>query len=222
MRALAASEGYRLWAPTYSDETAISFLENRLVESMTPDLSGLRLLDAGCGTGRRLRNTGAAKAVGLDQSYEMLSVGGDIADRDLVHGDVRNMPFAEKSSDVIWCRLVLGHLPHIEPAYSEFARVAGDRATVIVSDFHPSAWDAGHRRTFRYGDDLVELEHYVHRSDQHIQAARAAGFELLEIREAKIGDEVRLFYDAAGRLDSYPRDRGLPVVLALSFLRKAH
>lgn len=217
MRPLPASEGYRLWAPTYADETAISFMENQLVSTMTPPLSGLRLLDAGCGTGRRLEGTLAARAVGLDQSTEMLSAASEIADVDLIHGDVRAMPFAGKSFDVIWCRLVIGHLPQIEQAYSELARVADDGAIVIVSDFHPAAWDAGHRRTFRLGDDHIELEHYVHRPDQHVEAARSAGLTLLHSDEAKVGAEVRSFYEAAGRLEYYVRDRGLPVVLALAF-----
>ena len=41
----------------------------------TPPLAGLRLLDAGCWTGRRLRRTAAALAVGVDVSPEMLDAG---------------------------------------------------------------------------------------------------------------------------------------------------
>jgi malonyl-CoA O-methyltransferase len=217
MRALPANEGYRLWAPTYSDETAISFLENKLVQGMTPPLAGLRLLDAGCGTGRRLRATDAARATGLDQSAEMLAAGGQIAGVDLVRGNVCEMPFDNRSFDVAWCRLVVGHLPSVERAYSELARVTDFGGAVIVSDFHPAAYEAGHRRTFRFADERIELEHHVHRAQTQIHAARAVGLAHAETREAKIGDEVRTFYERAGRLDAYPADRGLPVVLALAF-----
>lgn len=218
---LPAVEGYRLWAPTYSDETAISLLENQLVQKMTPSLEGQRLLDAGCGMGRRLRDSGARRMTGLDQSFEMLSACGDLPGVELIHGDVCDMPFGERSFDVIWCRLVIGHLPRIDRAYAEMARVADDGATVIVSDFHPAAVEAGHRRTFRNGGEVIELEHYVHRRADHMEAAQAAGLTFLDIREAKIGDEVRAFYRAAGRLSSFARDIGLPVVLAISF-RKTH
>jgi malonyl-CoA O-methyltransferase len=220
-RSLPAIEGYRLWAPTYSDETAISFLENKLVGEMAPSLEGKRLLDAGCGTGRRLKGSGAREATGLDQSEEMLAACGDLPRVELVHGDLRSLPFGERSFDVIWCRLVIGHLARIDRAYAEMARVADDGAIVIVSDFHPAAVEAGHRRTFRNGTDVIELEHWVHGHAKHIEAAEAADLTLLDIREAKIGDEVRPFYRAAGRLSSYARDIGLPVVLALSF-RKTH
>ena len=104
---------------------------------MAPPLGTARLLDAGCGTGRRLRNCAAATRVGLDISSEMLSAGiaadGPMSDVELAVGDVRAMPFGERSFDVLWCRLVLGHLARIDQAYAELARVADIGATIIVA-----------------------------------------------------------------------------------------
>jgi malonyl-CoA O-methyltransferase len=222
--AVNALDGYRRWASSYSDETAISFLEDRLVSTMTPALGGLRLLDAGCGTGRRLRDCGAGSAAGLDASSEMLAAGvakdGPPGEIELVVGDVRAMPFGVRAFDVVWCRLVLGHLPGIDEAYAELARVADVGATVIVSDFHPAAHDAGHRRSFRAGGQLVELEHHVHRLEEHVEAAQRAGLALNDVREAEIGNDVREFYDRAGKGGAYPDHVGLPVVLALSLRRE--
>jgi malonyl-CoA O-methyltransferase len=140
---------------------------------------------------------------------------------DLVVGDVRDMPLQSGSFDVVWCRLVLGHLPQISGAYRELARVADDGAMVIVSDFHPAAAEAGHRRSFRSGRALIEIEHYVHRPADHIEAARAAGLVMDDARDAAIGNDVRPFYEDAGRLDCYAGHLGLPVVLALSFRKAA-
>lgn len=219
MRALSARDAYRLWAPTYSHETAVSFLEDRLVTAMTPPIGAARLLDAGCGTGRRIRGSGAANRVGLDASPEMLFAGGPAAGIKLVAGDVRAMPLADRAFDVVWCRLVLGHLPAIDRAYAEFARVAKRGATVIVSDFHPAAHEAGHRRSFRSAGEVIEVEHYVHRPEDHVAAARAAGLSLKDIREAEIGNDVHGFYERAGRAGDYAAHIGLPIVLALSFRR---
>jgi malonyl-CoA O-methyltransferase len=224
MTALSVREGYRLWAPSYSDETAVSYLEDKLVGAMTPPLTGLRLLDAGCGTARRARSAGAQTAVGLDASSEMIEAGvasgGPLAGLRLLVGDVRDMPLEDRAFDVVWCRLVLGHLPNVEKAYAEIARVADSGAHIIVSDFHPAAVEAGHRRSFRIGAKVVELEHYVHRLEDHIEAARAAGLSVEEVRDAAIGTDVRSFYERAGRLSAYPDHLGLPVVLALSFRRE--
>lgn len=219
-----ARDGYRLWAPSYSDETAVSFLEDRLVSQLTPSLAGKRLLDAGCGTGRRLRNSGAAAAIGLEPSSEMVAAGtaseGPLTDAEIILGDVRSMSFPDRSFDIVWCRLVIGHLPEIEQAYAELGRVADEGATVVVSDFHPAAYEAGHRRTFRAGPTVFELEHYVHDAEQHIGAAQAAGLSALQVREAAVGEEVRRFYEDAGRGSVYPAHIGLPIVLALSFRRE--
>jgi malonyl-CoA O-methyltransferase len=220
---LTALEGYRRWAPTYAEETAISFLETGLVDAMTPPLAGLRLLDAGCGTGRRLAGSGAALAVGVDASAAMLDAGigrGDVREglRTMV-GDVRELPLPDAAFDIVWCRLVIGHLPSCEQAYRELARVVRAGGAVIVSDFHSAAYDAGHRRTFREGDVVREVEHYVHSTEAQVAAAGAAGMTLVEQREAVIDDGVLPFYDRAGRPALFEAHRGLPVVLALAFRR---
>jgi len=134
-------------------------------------------------------------------------------------GDVRDLPLPDRAFDVVWCRLVIGHLPDCAPVYAELARVADVGARVLVTDFHPTAHAAGHRRSFRTGEAVHEIEHYVHDIDRQLSAARAAGLELIEVREAEIGPEVRDFYRQAGRLSLYEEHVGLPVVLALAFRR---
>lgn len=223
MSALTAREGYRLWAPTYDAENAVSQLEASLVAEMTPPLAGLRLLDAGCGTGRRLRDCGAAAATGVDLSPEMIAAGRDDLDPAirLLVGDVRALPLPDAGFDLVWCRLVIGHLPECGAAYAELGRVTAPGGQVLVTDFHPAAHAAGHRRTFRHGDLVHEVEHHVHALDTHREAARAAGLRLAAVREGEIGPSIRSFYERAGRVASYERDRGLPVVLALSFVKDA-
>ena len=110
---LDAREAYRLWAPTYSAESTTSFLDDELAREMLTGLSHTRLLDAGCGIGRRI--AGIPGAVGMDLSPNMLAVG---RASNVVTGDVRSIPFTSQRFNMIWCRLVLGHLPDIRPAYS--------------------------------------------------------------------------------------------------------
>lgn len=219
MTALAARDAYRLWAPTYGEENAVSWLENELAAEMTPPLAGLRLLDAGCGTGRRLRGTDAARAVGVDFSPEMLAADDGNA-AELLVGDLRILPLADQTFDVLWCRLAIGHLADCRPVYAELARVADEGARLVVTDFHPDAHAAGHRRSFRDCGGLVrEVEHHVHQPADHLAAAGAAGLEPIETREARIGPEVRRFYEQAGHEALYPQHEGLPVILALAFRR---
>jgi malonyl-CoA O-methyltransferase len=225
MPALSAREAYRLWAPSYERETAVSLLEDRLVSRMTPPLAGRRLLDIGCGTGRRLRAAGAGVAVGVDPCPEMIAAGA-AANRPVpglrtLVGDARALPLPDRAFDVVWCRLVLGHLPELGQAYAEFARTADEGALVVVSDFHCRAYESGHRRTFRAEGDVHEIEHYPHPFLAHVEAGRAAGLTLVDWQEALVGPEIRHFYVSAGRATAYRDQLGLPLVLALAFEREA-
>ena len=217
MSALTVREAYRLWAATYERETAVSFLENELVAAMSPSLSGRRVLDAGCGIGRRLQDTGAALAVGVDASPEMLAAGAGGA---LAAADIRALPFTDGSFDVVWCRLVIGHLPATDFAYRELSRVCVAGGSALVTDFHADAAAHGGKRTFRDSrGELHEVEHYIHTTDNHRMTAESAGLALLENRVGVIGPSIRKFYDEAGRGDMYEREKGRPIVSAFLFRR---
>jgi malonyl-CoA O-methyltransferase len=221
MTVLSAQEGYRLWATSYAEETAVSFLENELAADLTRSPQGLRLLDAGCGTGRRLHGAGAVLAIGVDISPEMVAAGGaDDPSTETMVADVRDLPFPDRYFDVLWCRLVIGHLADCAPVYAELARVADAGAQLVVTDFHPDAYAAGHRRTFRHGDQVHEIEHYVHDFARHLSAAQTAGWQLARSRDAVIGPRARPFYEKAGRARLYCEHEGLPVVLGLAFERE--
>jgi malonyl-CoA O-methyltransferase len=134
--------------------------------------------------------------------------------------DVRALPLPARAFDVIWHRLVIGHLPDCAPVYAELARVAAVGARLVVTDFHPIAYAAGHRRTFRHAGEVYAIEHYVHDLDVHLAAAGAAGWRLTEARDAVIGPEARPFYEEAGRAQLYAEHEGLAVVLGLAFERE--
>ena len=221
MSTLPPAEAYTLWAPRYSSETVISALEYVAVESLAVDLRGRRLLDVGCGIARRMtqaHESGVALAVGVDLTPRMLAEARD--GELLAAADVRALPVADESFDVVWCRLVLGHLADLDAAYAELARVCAHGGRVVVTDFHPDAVEAGHRRTFRDADGVVrEIEHHVHTPRDHGRAATRAGLTIVHRFDRAVGETVRGFYERAGRLDAYEQQRGLAVVLALALVR---
>ena len=225
MTVLGAAEAYPLWAPHYSTETAVSWIEDELVAAMTPPLAGLRLLDAGCGTGRRLRDVEAEQAVGVDLCPEMIEAGAaDLKGCPRVRtltGDVRALPFADGSFDVVWCRLVIGHVAECGRVYRELARVTAPGGRLIVTDFHEEAYAAGHRRTFRADNAVVEVEHHVHGLSHQLQEAARAGLESLAVKEGRVGPSVEGLYRSSGKSDRFLEHVGLPVVLALRFRRSA-
>ena len=219
MSALPARDAYRRWAATYDAETAVSFLEDRVVTELGVETAGRTLLDVGCGVGRRLRDSNAALAVGIDLTVEMLA-----ASTSAMRGsaaDARALPFRPNTFDVVWCRLMVGHLPETEALFAELARVCRPNGHVIVSDLAAEAVRAGHQRTFRDADGVTrEVEHYVHSADAQRDAAHRAGLELCAHRLGHIGPAIESFYAEAGRLSLYEQQRGTPLVLVLSFQKR--
>jgi malonyl-CoA O-methyltransferase len=208
---LGVREAYRLWASTYATETVTSSLDEELAKTMLRGLPQTRLLDAGCGIGRRIENI--PHAVGMDLSPEMLAAG---RARNVVTGDVRAMPFESNCFDMVWCRLVLGHLPDPLLAYDEMFRVCRTGGYVFITDFHPDAAAAGHLRTLTDAVGAVHaIEHYVH--DDHVQLAAEAGLSFVAHCDGAVGPSVRDFYIRGIGLKAYKRDIGLKLVAAFLF-----
>lgn len=219
MSILTAPDGYRAWASRYAAETAVSFLEDALVRELRVPTANRALLDAGCGTGRRLEQSDAAFAVGVDLSGAMIAEsGGNVR---LAIADVRSLPFDDSAFDVVWCRLVIGHVRDVEAVYRETARVCKAGGAVVITDFHPAAAAAGHRRTFRDETGTVrEIEHYVHSLEDHAAAARASGLAVVSQREGEVGPAIRRFYDDAGKSDVYHAQLGQRIVLAIAYRKE--
>nr|WP_166180447.1 class I SAM-dependent methyltransferase [Altererythrobacter segetis] len=225
MTVAAAREAYPRWAATYEHENAVTTLECELVERLSRSPRGLRLLDVGCGTGRRLVGSGAASATGVEACPEMLAAGRQAhsfgPEVRLLEGDARALPVPAGAFELVWCRLMIGHLPECEAAYRELGRAAAAGGQVVVTDFHPDAYAAGLRRTFRDGEEVLEIEHYVHTAETQIAAAEKAGLVLSAAAEGVVGPQVRGFYSAAGKAAMYEQQRGRPLVLGLAFRRDA-
>jgi malonyl-CoA O-methyltransferase len=210
---LDVRQAYRLWASTYAEETLPRYLDDELARTMLQGLPQAHLLDAGCGAGGRIRDIPGA--VGIDLSPEMLSAGGLFT---VVAGDIREMPFASDQFDMVWCRLVLGYLRDPFRAYLEFCRVCMPGGYVFVTDIHPDATRAGHRRTFNDQAGVVhEIENYEHTS--HAELALQAGLELIAIRDGSVGPSARDFYVHGIGRKAYIRDFGLNLVKAYLFRR---
>jgi malonyl-CoA O-methyltransferase len=216
MRTLSAATAYHEWAPRYQAETAVSRLEDLTVESLHLPAERGRLLDVGCGPARRLVRAQSSLAVGVDLVPRMLELAPTAVP--LVAADVRALPFRTAAFDAVWCRLMIGHVPELGLAYAELGRVCRRGATVLVTDFHPDAVAAGHRRTFTDESDRTrEIEHYVHSPRAHEESARRGGLELVTRCDGHVSPPIRSFYEEAGRLDRYEQQRGLSLVIVFVF-----
>jgi malonyl-CoA O-methyltransferase len=220
---LRPSNAYARWAGTYDEENPVSTLDALALDFLSPPLSGLSLLDAGCGTARRLVFPAAGRprrACGVDLVLAMLRAGRCHPERPraTAQADVRSLPCRAGAFDVVWSRLVAGHLPDLGPFYREVARVLTRGGRAVVTDFHPTAARAGHTRTFRdAAGEAGTAAHTIHEPARHEAAARESGLRFDARMDLGIGGEVRGFYETAGALDRFAAERGLPIVLAFRF-----
>lgn len=218
MTTVSAREGYALWASSYGPETAVSALEDESVRALNLPPTYRALLDVGCGTARRMASVRADITVGIDLSPAMLA---RRASEQLVSAaEAAALPLRDASFDRVWCRLMIGHTRAYEAVYAELARVCAPDGYVVVTDFHPDAVAAGHRRTFRDAEgELREVEHHVHAPAAQMSVAAHHGLELVAREEAVVGPSIESFYRQAGADAAYEAQRGLPLVMVLAFHR---
>lgn len=185
------------------------------MRALLPDCAGRDVLDLACGTGRyglMAAARGARQVIGADNSPAMLRAG---RLRWAVLAEMAALPLASGSMDGILCGLAVGHLPRLEPALAEMARVLKVGGWALISDVHPCLAAGGAQRTFTTPDGrTLAVEHTIHWYADYHRAAAAAGLRVEAILEPRLGGEA----SGAQTADAMPvvivyrlvKDRALP------------
>jgi ArsR family transcriptional regulator len=147
-RAEAAAAYFRENAARWDEIRALHIGDEAVeaaIAGRLPDAVG-DLVDLGTGTGRMLALFAprAQRAVGIDQSREMLAVArANLEHADLLHraqvrqGDLYQLPLADGSFDVAVMHHVLHYLEAPETALAEAARILRPGGRLLIVDFAP-------------------------------------------------------------------------------------
>jgi malonyl-CoA O-methyltransferase len=172
---------YELWAATYPPypHNALMALEQEVVLSMLPDVSGATVVDAGCGTGRYLRLLRARGAIafGVDLSERMLTRAHDDGEA-VARGSICALPIEPAAVDVVVCGLALGDVADLERALAEMARVVRPGGCVVYSVVHPIGERAGWSRTFTAEGRQNAVATCWHSLEDHRRACAVAGLHI--------------------------------------------
>src|SRR3954447_25550661 len=132
---------YDRFAETYENERHRGY--HRLIDELELDLvrrygAGKDVFEAGCGTGLLLREAAgvARSAVGLDLSRGMLAPARDRGLK-VVQGSLTDVPLPSASFDLVYSMKVLAHVPPIERAVAELARLVRPGGHLLLEFYNP-------------------------------------------------------------------------------------
>ena len=186
--------GYGEWAATY-EETVVDLLDLRLLQRLgSVDWPGCRrAADLACGTGRTgawLKQAGVPIVDGIDCTPEMLEKARARGAHDrLVLGDLAATGFNSAAYDLATAALVDEHLADLAPMYAEARRLVGPGGRFVLVGYHPHFLMMGIVTHFdRAPGDPVAIASHVHLTSDHVTAAHAAGFRLVEMVEGVVDD----------------------------------
>lgn len=227
-------QGYELWASSYPPyaHTPLMKAEERAMLSLLPaGLSGSRVLDAGCGSGRYLKHAaerGARRLLGVDFSAAMLvqasrewgrrpgKVLGKLSiSIAFLQASLEAIPLKDGWADLTISALTLGHFQDLALPLAELCRVTKPGGTLMCSDFHPLGFGLGWQRNFKVGHQKYAIDFTPHPLKLWQETCRSLNLKIVEVREPYL---LSSDIPDRGRFD--PRALEVPVALVLALCRE--
>jgi malonyl-CoA O-methyltransferase len=231
---LKPAQGYDLWAsgyPPYAHSSLMKAEERAMLSLMPADLSGSRVLDAGCGSGRYLSHAAQRRArrlIGVDFSAAMLvralkewslrpgkGLGQLESPIAFLQASLEAMPLKSDWADLTICALTLGHFPDLALPLAELRRVTNPGGTILCSDLHPLGFDLGWQRNFKVGQQSYAIDFTPHPLTRWQESCDSLKLKIVKVMEPYLhpGD-----IPDTGRFD--PRGLSVPVALVLALRRE--
>lgn len=200
-----ARTGYRAWSGNYDEPgNPLIALEEpvvwSLIDGLDPvvagDAGGAQALDAACGTGRHARHLvqRGYRVVGTDLTPEMLAKArANVPEATFVEADLRDLPLSSGRFDLVTCGLAVAHLPSLDTAVAEIARVLRPGGHAIVSALHPFQAHLGWHAPFADADGRRGfVREHSHTHATYLAAFRTAGLDVRDCIEPELGpDQAR-------------------------------
>lgn len=222
---LSVKAGYERWAQSYDlSHNPVLALEQRMIPSMLPDLSGKRVLDVACGTGRwfsLLAARGVAQLIGADISRAMLrmaalKVNSSLA---LMQADCAAIPLKDGEIDFAICSFAAGHIRNLDVFAAECGRVLKAGAELFISDLHPDAYSAGWRTGFRDHRGSAEIETIARSGDDVVNTFCSNRFQCVATYGFGFDESEWPIFVAAGKQERFAIASALRAVLVCRFRR---
>jgi cytosine/adenosine deaminase-related metal-dependent hydrolase/ubiquinone/menaquinone biosynthesis C-methylase UbiE len=217
---------FDLWAEVYDTQSnPFLSLEERILSALLPELNGLDVLDAGCGTGRLLgllKSRNAHSVIGVDSSQAMLERARLMDGVDVRYGSCTALPIPDTSIDCVVSSFVLSYISDLDAFTDELLRVTRPGATVLLSDVHPGTARALHwKRSFRLNGQEIEIASEGWQIDRIRDVFVARGFRVRTCVEPAFASPEQNIFSRADREESFIAMQDFPAVYILEFVRES-
>jgi cytosine/adenosine deaminase-related metal-dependent hydrolase/ubiquinone/menaquinone biosynthesis C-methylase UbiE len=225
--AVSCSEVFDTWAEVYDEQpNPLLLLEQRFLSQMLPDINGLDVLDAGCGTGRWLQLLASrhpASLIGVDTSAQMLHRAtaklGSASSLRL--GSCTALPVLDSTVDLVLASFVLSYLENLDIFARELHRVTRPGATIFLTDMHPdTAISCNWKRSFKINAKDEQIPATKRFIQQITDTFQACGFELLTLLEPHFESQERKVFEQNSKLEFYEASEDLPAIYILQLRKK--
>ena len=181
---------YNEWSSTYdSDQNLTRDLDRSVIRGQLGNQRFDSILEIGCGTGK---NT--IFLAGIGRQVEAVDFSEGMIERAKEKVQAENVRFSQmditrpwqfesQAFDLILCSLVLEHIQHLSSTFSEAARTLQPDGLFFIDELHPFRQYDGKRARYRRGDELVEVEAFVHHISDFLRAAEESGLALAKLDE---------------------------------------
>jgi len=188
---MTVQEAYNEWSSTYdSDGNATRDLDRTVLARVLGDSRFESIIEAGCGTGKNseLLSRLGGTVMALDFSAGMLAQAkAKLAQRPGVTFSLTDVtqrwPCADQSANLVTCNLILEHMAHLSPVFSEAARALVKSGWFFVCELHPFRQYQGTLANFRRGKQTIQIPGFVHHISDFLETAERYGFSLKSLQE---------------------------------------
>jgi predicted TPR repeat methyltransferase len=188
LNSMNTQQAYNHWARSYdTDENKTRDLEGVAGRQVLTGADFTRVLEIGCGTGK---NTiwlaeKAKTLTAVDFSDEMMR----LARQKLSHPHVQFLqaditrPWHFGPASLITCSLVLEHIQNLDFIFEQVALGLEPEGLFYLCELHPYKQLQGSRARFELGEQLVQLEYFVHHISEFFAAAQQHGLSCRRLDE---------------------------------------
>jgi SAM-dependent methyltransferase len=187
---MSIQDAYTRWSNTYdSDRNRTRDLDQLATQRTLAGRHYQNILELGCGTGK---NTALLYRIGrrilaLDFSPGMLREAKSKITADnvlFVRTDLtKPWPVQTRLFELVVCNLVLEHIEHLHPIFSEASQSLTAGGQFFVSELHPVRQYQGIKANFQVDQEKVEIDAFIHHLSDFTEAARENGLSLKIMNE---------------------------------------